>query len=118
MKAPSARWRRTWLCCLATILTPQFSNLFAQGTAFTYQGRLTDSGSAPNGRYDLRFILYTADPGGSQAGPILTNAATPVSGGVFTVMLDFGAILNGSNYWMEIAVRTNGAGSFTTLSPR
>src|SRR6266702_4635396 len=29
------------------------SGAFAQGTAFTYQGRLTDNGSVANGSYDL-----------------------------------------------------------------
>ena len=92
---------------------------FAQGTAFTYQGRLTDGGSPANGSYDLRFILYTADPGGNQAGPILTNAATAVSGGIFTVALDFGAnILTNTARFLETAVRTNGGGVFAVLSPR
>jgi len=33
-----------------------------QGTAFTYQGRLTDGGSPANGGYDLRFSIYDASP--------------------------------------------------------
>jgi hypothetical protein len=61
------------------------------GTAFTYQGRLTQGGSAANGSYDLRFILYDAEFGGSQQGNILTNSAVAVSGGLFTTALDFGA---------------------------
>ena len=32
--------------------------LRAQTTAFTYQGRLNDSGTPANGTYDLRFIIY------------------------------------------------------------
>jgi len=40
------------------------------------------------------------------------------SNGLFMVGLDFGAgIFTGSNYWLEIAVRTNGGSSYTTLSP-
>jgi len=31
---------------------------------------------------------------------------------------DFGAIFDGRNYWLVIAARTNGAGTFTTLNPR
>src|SRR5262249_34680997 len=39
--------------------------------------------------------------------------------GFFTVTLDFGtSAFTGSNVWLEISVSTNGANSFTTLSPR
>jgi hypothetical protein len=34
---------------LFSILTPEFSNCFAQGTGFTYQGRLDDGGPPANG---------------------------------------------------------------------
>ena len=96
------------------------ADAFAQGTAFTYQGRLNASGTNANGNYDLRFILYNADVGGSQVGPILTNAPVSVSGGLFTVTLDFGTgAFSGAPRWLEIAVRTNGSGaSYTPLSPR
>ncbi len=92
---------------------------FAQTTAFTYQGRLNDGANPANGSYDLRFILYTADPGGNQTGPILTNSPTPVSNGLFTVSLDFGAsAFTNANLFLEIAVRTNGVGNFLPLIPR
>jgi hypothetical protein len=95
------------------------STLFAQGTAFTYQGWLQNNGSPANGSYDLRFIVYNAGTGGSQIGPILTNAATAVNDGLFTVALDFGTgIFDGNNYWLDISVRTNGTGVFGELSPR
>ena len=52
------------------------------------------------------------------AGP-LTNAAVTTIGGLFTVVLDFGAtVFDGTSYWLEVGVRTNGGGTFTTLSPR
>jgi len=34
------------------------------------------------------------------------------------VVLNFGNVFNGSNYWIELAARTNGGAAFTTLSPR
>jgi hypothetical protein len=34
------------------------------------------------------------------------------------VTLDFGAVFDGNARWLEIGVRTNGAGVFSTLSPR
>jgi N-acetylneuraminic acid mutarotase len=89
------------------------------GTAFTYQGRLADGGQPANGSYDLRFILYDAEIGGSQQGNILTNSALAVSGGLFTTALDFGAtVFCGDVRWLEIAVRTNGSGGFVPLQPR
>jgi len=90
----------------------------AQGTAFNYQGHLTDSGSPASGIYDLRFTIYDSLSGGTQHGVTLTNTATAVSNGLFSVTLDFGAAFNGSNYWLEIGAETNGGGGFTVLSPR
>jgi hypothetical protein len=95
------------------------ATLPAQGTAFTYQGRLDADGTPANGSFDLRFGIYDAASGGSPLAGPLTNAATGVSNGLFTVALDFGAgVFPGSNRWLEVAVRTNGGGAFTTLTPR
>jgi hypothetical protein len=91
----------------------------ANGTTFTYQGRLTDGGAAANGAYDLRFILYNAAVGGAQVGPIVTQNDLAVSGGLFNATLDFGAIFNGTALYLEIAVRPgSSSGSYTPLSPR
>lgn len=93
---------------------------FAQGTAFTYQGRLTDNGNPADGIYDLRFALYDAVANGNPAGGMVTNAAATVSNGLFSAVLDFGpALFDGRDRWLEIGVRTNGsADPFTPLSPR
>ena len=93
--------------------------LAAQGTAFTYQGSLTDGGNPANGTYNLRFSLYTsATTSTASAGPITTNGVA-VSNGLFTVTIDFGANpWDGTAYWLGIGVETNGAGSFKTISPR
>jgi hypothetical protein len=103
---------------LLTTLTSQFSTAHAQVTAFTYQGRLSDGANPANGSYDLRFMVFDNSAGGSQQGPILTNAATGVSNGLVTVALDFGNQFPGASRWLEIGVRTNGAGNFSTLTPR
>jgi hypothetical protein len=92
---------------------------FAQGTAFTYQGRLNSGGSPANGNYDLQFTLYDAANGGTQQGNILAIAPTAASNGLFTVTLDFGNQFNGTARWLAIGVRTNGSVSaYTVLSPR
>jgi hypothetical protein len=90
----------------------------AQGTKFTYQGHLTDGGTPANGTYDLTFQLWNAPGGGAQTGSTLTNNSVVISNGLFTAALDFGAVFNGTSYWLQLAVRTNGAGSFTDVSPR
>ncbi|MDW8310103.1 MAG: tail fiber domain-containing protein [Verrucomicrobiales bacterium] len=91
----------------------------AQGTAFTYQGRLDADGTPANGTYDLRFTIYDTGVGGSVVAGPLTNAATAVSNGLFTVTLDFGSgVFTGADRWLEIGVRSDGSGAFTTLAPR
>ena len=45
-----------WLMLLAlSTLNFQPATAFAQGTGFSYQGRLNDGGSPATGIYDLRF---------------------------------------------------------------
>ena len=76
-------------------------------------------GSPAGGEFDIRFALYSTSDGGSiRVGPV-TNSAVVVSNGLFTAPVDFGAgVFDGTSYWLELAVRTNGTGNFTTLSPR
>jgi hypothetical protein len=91
----------------------------AQGTAFTYQGQLQNNGSVASGSYDMQFILFNTNQFGFPASPILTNTAVTVNNGLFTTTLDFGnGIFIGTNYWLDISVRTNGNGAFTEQSPR
>jgi len=94
------------------------STAHAQGTAFTYQGRLNDGGTPATGLYDLRFALFDASAAGNQAGGSVTNFSTAVTNGLFTVSLNFGSVFTGTNYWLDIRVRTNGAGTFTGLTSR
>jgi len=92
---------------------------FAQGTAFTYQGRLDDSGNPVNGIYDLRFDLFDdITPGGPSTGMAITKSAINVSNGLFTVNLDFGGWIELGYIHLEISVRTNGGGAFAILNPR
>ncbi len=90
----------------------------AQGTAFTYQGHLNDGANPATGSYDLTFSLFNVVSGAGQVGATITNSATGVSNGLFTVVLDFGANFPGADRWLEIGVRTNGGGTFATLAPR
>jgi hypothetical protein len=89
-----------------------------QGTAFTYQGRLNDGSNPAHGVYDLRFKLFEDPAGNNQAGSTLLTNGVPLTDGLFTVTLNFGpGIFNGSNYWLEVDVRTNGAVGYANLNP-
>ncbi|HEV2393664.1 MAG TPA: hypothetical protein VG146_15030 [Verrucomicrobiae bacterium] len=90
----------------------------AQGTAFTYQGRLSAGNGGANGLYDMTFKLFNASSGGTQVGSTITDSGMVVTNGLFSAALDFGAVFNGTSYWLEVGVRSNGVASFTTLTPR
>jgi hypothetical protein len=92
---------------------------FAQGTAFTYQGRMIDNGTAATGAYDLKFSLFNAYTNGTAISFPQTNFATGITNGLFTSTLDFGSVFTGTNYWLALGVRTNGStNAFTLLWPR
>jgi hypothetical protein len=101
---------------LALLLVP--CALMAQGTAFTYQGKLMAGGQPANGGYDILFSLYNAASGGAQVGPTVTKSATGVTNGLFTAALDFGPTpYNGQALWLQVAVSPAGSNTFTALSP-
>jgi hypothetical protein len=92
---------------------------WAQNTAFTYQGQLASSGSPASGLFDMRFQVFNAQSGGASVSSQVTTSAVPVTNGLFVLTLDFGSSpFTGAERWLEVSVRTNGIGSFTTLSPR
>ena len=57
-------------------------SVLGQGTAFTYQGQLTDNGARAQGTYDLRFRLYDAANAGNQLGADVTMAPVAVADGL------------------------------------
>jgi outer membrane lipoprotein-sorting protein len=103
------------LCLFCFVQTNQ-----AQTTAFTYQGKLTDSGTAANGQYDFKFKLFDALTGGTQVGADVLSNDVQVTTGVFTVNLDFGAaaFAAGAPRYLEISVRPGiSTGAYTPLAP-
>ena len=99
----------------AASLLYQVNSTLGQGTAFSYQGRLNYANGSANGAYDFQFGLYTTNAGGVViAGPV-TNSAVVVSNGLFLTVIEFGSVFNATNYWLDIAVRTNGAMLFTEI---
>ncbi len=89
------------------------------GTAFTYQGRLTDGGNPANGQYDFQFRLFDALTGGSAIGTVNVGDQQ-VTDGLFTVQLDFGAdMFKGEARYLAIGVRPGvSTGAYTVLAPR
>lgn len=108
------------ILCLAFCYTASLLSGLAQGTAFTYQGRLYDGASPANGKYDLRFNVYSLGSGGSLLGGPVTISPVVVSNGLFITAIDFGAgVFNGQTCWLDIAARSNGtAVTFVELTPR
>ena len=90
------------------------------GSAFSYQGRLLESGAPANGHYDLQFALFSTALGGNPSTAALTNNEVVVSNGLFSTTLDFGLnVFSGTSAWLEIGVRPAGApGAFMILTPR
>jgi hypothetical protein len=81
----------------------------AQSTAFNFQGKMNDGASPANGRYDLQFRLFNAPTGGAQVGPTVDKSNTMLVNGVFSTVLDFGAVFSGGVRFIEISVRPNGS---------
>src|SRR5258707_15811671 len=101
-----------WLT-FVTLIVLMFAGIHsavAQGTAFTYQGRLTSGTNAANGLFDFNFSLFSVSTGAGQVGSTYPVPLIAVSNGLFTVTLDFGANFPGAGRWLEIAVRTNAGG--------
>ncbi len=103
--------------CFGSLLT-SIQPVFAQGTAFTYQGQLQNNGSPANGNYDFTFALFNNNSTNTgQVGSTLTNTNVGVTNGLFTVTLDFGPVFMGNATWLAIGARPNGAAGFTALNP-
>ncbi|HEY0458244.1 MAG TPA: hypothetical protein VGC97_03765 [Pyrinomonadaceae bacterium] len=98
-----------------------FSQLVqAQNTAFTFQGKLNENGAPAHGLYDLQFRLYDLPAGGTLFGTIVRDDV-PVTDGIFTVTLDYGAdvFYSNSGRYLGVGVRAGaGTGAFTTINPR
>src|SRR5688572_26172410 len=76
-------------CSILVLLATTMAS--AQGTAFTYQGQLKSGTTPANANYDFEFALHSAPTGSTQVGSTVSTNNVPLSNGVFTVTLDFGA---------------------------
>ncbi len=88
----------------------------ALGTAFTYQGKISNNGGLVNGNCDMAFRLYDDASTGNQIGSAITTTV-PVTNSRFTVALDFGSgVFAGQARWLEL--RADCGGGYVTLNPR
>lgn len=93
--------------------------VFAQTTAFSYQGKLNDGASAANGTYQMEFELYDDIAAGSQVASRITLNNVSVTNGIFNVTLDYGAnAFTGGARFLSVKVKTAAEPTYTTLSPR
>jgi hypothetical protein len=108
------------LAVAALILVAVPAGAAPVGTAFTYQGELKTTGGTPiTGSCSFQFRLWDAAAAGTQVGTTQTVSGVAVTGGLFTVTLDFGGgMFAGSARWLEISVQGPGDGGFTLLAPR
>jgi hypothetical protein len=117
----NAKILKTIPSCIATLaLIAALAHAEPLGSAFTYQGRLSDGSGPADGTYDLQFAVYDAPAGGSPVAPVVDHADLTVADGLFHVDLDFGSnAFTGQALWLEIAVRSGESeGQYATLAPR
>jgi len=80
----------------------------ALGTAFTYQGRLSDEGQPLDDTCALTFELYDDAADGTLLGTE-EKPDHPIVDGYFTVQLDFGAgVFDGGARWLAVQVQCSG----------
>ncbi len=95
------------------------------GTAFTYQGSLENGGCPVTDTCNFEFSLWDGPDAvspcdtGMQIGSTDSVPGVMVTGGIFTVIVDFGVnAFEGSARWLQISVQCPGDMGLTPLCPR
>ncbi|MSU57549.1 MAG: hypothetical protein EXS35_05120 [Pedosphaera sp.] len=79
VKIPATMSKTLLLAGVTAVLCVGGSPLFAQGTAFTYQGRLLDGTNPAGGTYDFRFNLYDTSAGATPRASSVTSRSRTTS---------------------------------------
>lgn len=110
--------RSALLLCAACLPLAAFAQPL--GSAFSYQGQLTESGQPASGLYDLQVCLFDTPANPVPIGCAPDFGDVPVEDGVFTLALDFGsAPFAGQQRFLELRVRPGAStGGYTILAPR
>ncbi|MEQ9207485.1 MAG: hypothetical protein RLN78_08980 [Phycisphaerales bacterium] len=91
--------------------------------SFTYQGSLSDNGAPANGLYDITFLVYSTETGGTPiaSGSVTVNSVEVIDG-LFSTEVDFGVaglVFNTTTTrWIELRVSETGQPGTTILEPR
>jgi hypothetical protein len=106
------------ICALLALIVASAGVLQAAplGTSFTYQGVLKSSGTPATGNFGFVFRLFDDQIAGAQVGTDVTFVSLAVTDGLFVVELDFGAVFDGTDLWLEIVVDSTPLGSRQNLT--
>jgi hypothetical protein len=77
---------------------------------------LRKGGAPVNGSCSATFKLFDAATGGVQLGATTVSATLQVVNGLFTILLEYGGLMNGEARWIETAIGC--ADPLSTLVPR
>lgn len=112
-------FRPTLPLLFALLVATTLTVTTAKAQPFVYQGSLTSGAVPVNTPHDFTFRIYTAATGGSQVGTTSTASDITPENGTFTATVSPGNnVFTGPDRWLEIAVRSTGSPTYTTLSPR
>ena len=102
---------------LALAILAPFAGAEPVGTAFTYQGVISDVDGPIDDTLDFRCSLWDDALAGIQFGPTQLIAATTVSGG-FALELDFGAdpFEEPDAMWLQVEVSEDGGSNYSPLT--
>src|SRR5262245_6675702 len=96
--------QRSWTFLIAGIALAFPVSTYAQSTSFTYQGLLQNDGAPVDAKCDFQFRLFDAVSAGEEVADAQSVAALPVTHGVFTASVDFGAeAFPDEDRWLQIA---------------
>ena len=95
------------------------TSTLAQGTAFTYQGYLSDKQQPAQEQRDFHARLWSQQSGGAPVSATVSHYDHPLSNGLFMIELDFGAApFDGNPRWLELAIQGIDDDAPVVLSPR
>lgn len=113
---------RTLAVC-AVLAASSLAFAQAHTDSFVYQGELMDMGAPADGLYDISFIVYDSQVGGSIVlGGAQTVPNVQVTNGRFETLVNFGTtgtVFDSDQVrWLNIAIRPAGVGGYTQITPR
>lgn len=97
---------------------PAFAGIPPFSEDFVYQGRLEQSGVPADGTYDFQFELFRGPSSSNSVGGPVFVEDVQVSSGVFTAEVPLGFAIDGTDLWLQVAVKQPDDQLYTILMPR